>query len=107
MAGKIATFQQDVSIASLVFSNGATANLQGSLTTTGNVNFGAGGILEFSGANPAGYTFNSVVTNGATGALNAFANLTATDVSIGTVQTINIGQAAAPKTFTVDVSNGL
>ncbi|WP_218460218.1 hypothetical protein [Rickettsia sp. TH2014] len=44
-----------------------------------------------------------MVTNGATGTLNAYANLTATDISIGTVQTINIGQAAAPKTFTVGV----
>ncbi|WP_218460217.1 hypothetical protein [Rickettsia sp. TH2014] len=48
VAGQIAAFQQDVSTASLVFSNGGTADLQGSLTTTGDVDFGAGGILEFS-----------------------------------------------------------
>jgi len=110
-ANKIINFQQDVSAASLTFANASTANLQGSLTT-GNVDFNNTlGVLEFSGTTPptvTGYTLNSPIANGDNGTLNVYTtntNLTATNSSIGTVQTINIGQNTAPAAFTVDVSN--
>ncbi|WP_342269819.1 hypothetical protein [Rickettsia endosymbiont of Orchestes rusci] len=106
-AGKIVNFQKNVSAASLTFGNGGTANLEGSLTTTGNVDFGGGGTLEFSGlvggVNPANYTFNSTVANGNNGILAVNTTLIATNADIGKVKTINIG---AGKIFTVDASAG-
>ena len=111
-AGNIVNSTQNVSATSLAFTNGATANLSGSLGTANNavaVDFGAGGgVLEFSGTNLAGYLLNSPITNGNTGTLNVYTTgttLTATDSSIGTVQTINIGQENGSATFTIDVSN--
>ncbi|WP_341790343.1 autotransporter domain-containing protein [Rickettsia endosymbiont of Polydrusus tereticollis] len=106
--GKIVNFQQDVSAASLSFTDAGTANLLGSLTTTGEVDFGvSGGTLELSGlvgdANPANHTFNSIIANGETGILTVNTTLTATKSDIGKVKTINIGNA---KTFTVDASAG-
>ncbi|WP_341792055.1 hypothetical protein [Rickettsia endosymbiont of Gonocerus acuteangulatus] len=98
-------FQQDISTVILTLNNGGTADLKGSLTTTNDVEFNnGGGILQFSGTNPAGYSFNSAVTNGQNGTLNAYTNLTSTDASIGTIKTINIGQAAAPTTLTIAVN---
>ncbi|MFV0251488.1 MAG: hypothetical protein AB8U53_04570 [Rickettsia aeschlimannii] len=44
-------------------------SLQDSLTTSGNMDFTNGGVLEFSGANPAGYLLNSQIKNGNTGTL--------------------------------------
>ncbi|MCC8461952.1 MAG: hypothetical protein LN546_01970 [Rickettsia endosymbiont of Ecitomorpha arachnoides] len=105
---KTVIFQKSVSATSLTLGNNAVANLQDSLTTSGNVDFINGGILEFSGTNLAGYLLNSPITNGNTGTLNVYTTgttLTATDSSIGTVQTINIGQGNAAAAFTVDVSN--
>nr|WP_253308436.1 hypothetical protein [Rickettsia endosymbiont of Ceutorhynchus assimilis] len=107
VGGKIVNFQQDVKAASLKFFAANTANLLGSLTTTGNVDFGGGGTLEFSGLvggiNPANYTFNSTVANGNTGILAVNTTLIATNADIGKVKTINIG---AGKIFTVDASAG-
>ncbi|QQV75716.1 hypothetical protein H6P87_01280 [Rickettsia tillamookensis] len=105
---KTVTFQKSVSATSLTLGNNAVANLQDSLTTSSNVDFTNGGILEFSGTNLAGYTLNSPITNGNTGTLNVYTTgttLTATDSSIGTVNTINIGQGNGSATFTIDVSN--
>ncbi|MEG8230050.1 hypothetical protein O6R16_03065 [Candidatus Rickettsia tasmanensis] len=82
------------------------ANLQDSLTTSGNVDFTNGGVLEFSGANPAGYLLNSQIKNGNTGTLNVYTTsttLTATDSSIGTVNTINIWQGNAAAAFTIEM----
>ncbi|CAK6509452.1 hypothetical protein [Rickettsia helvetica] len=96
-AGQTVNFTQNVLATSLTFSNGGTANLQGSLgslTNAVNVDFGGGGILEFSSTNSAGYLLNIPITNGNTGTLNVYTTgttLTATDSSIGTVQTIKIG----------------
>ncbi|KJV81798.1 cell surface antigen-like domain protein [Rickettsia hoogstraalii str. RCCE3] len=45
----------------LTLGNNAVANLQDSLTTSGNVDFTNGGILEFSGTNSAGYLLNSPI----------------------------------------------
>lgn len=106
--GKIVNFQRDVSAASLSFTDAGTANLLGSLTTIGGVDFGvSGGTLEFSGlvgdANPDNYTFNSIIANGDTGILAVNTTLIATKPDIGKVKTINIGNA---KTFTVDASAG-
>ncbi|WP_231555774.1 hypothetical protein [Rickettsia hoogstraalii] len=50
-----------MSAASLTLGNNAVANLQDSLTTSGNVDFTNGGILEFSGTNSAGYLLNSPI----------------------------------------------
>ncbi|WP_017442698.1 beta strand repeat-containing protein [Rickettsia gravesii] len=80
----------------------------GQLTTNGNVDFTNGGVLEFLGANPAGYLLNSQIKNGNTETLNVYTTgttLTATDLSIGTVNTINIEQGNAVAAFTIDVSN--
>ena len=105
VAGTTAEFQQDISTVILTLNNGGTADLKGSLTTTNDVEFNnGGGILQFSGTNPAGYLFNSAVTNGQNGTLNVYANLTSTDASIGTIKTIAIGQAAAPTTLTIAVN---
>ncbi|MFQ3886744.1 MAG: hypothetical protein AB8U88_03890 [Rickettsia conorii subsp. raoultii] len=105
---KTVIFQKSVSATSLTLGNNAVADLQDSLTTSGNVDFTNGGVLEFSGANPAGYLLNSQIKNGNTGTLNVYTTgttLTATDSSIGTVNTINIGQGNAVAAFTIDVSN--
>ncbi|BBJ32292.1 hypothetical protein RAS_14010 [Rickettsia asiatica] len=69
-AGQTVNFTQNVLATSLTFSNGGTANLQGSLgslTNAVNVDFGGGGILEFSSTNSAGYLLNIPITNGNTG----------------------------------------
>ncbi len=105
---KTVILQKSVSATSLTLGNNAVANLQDSLTTSGNVDFTNGGVLEFSGANPADYLLNSQIKNGNTGTLNVYTTgttLTATDSSIGMVNTINIGQGNAVAAFTIDVSN--
>ncbi|WP_231278388.1 beta strand repeat-containing protein [Rickettsia bellii] len=112
IGGTTAEFQQNVSVASVLFGNGGTADFKGSLNTdpTGNINFGTnpnGGILQFSGTNPNGYELSSVIENGGNGTLNVFTNLTAIEPSIGTIKTIVIGQTSAPNTLTVDVTKGL
>ncbi|KJV88708.1 beta strand repeat-containing protein [Rickettsia amblyommatis] len=104
---KTVIFQKSVSATSLTLGNNAVANLQDSLTISGNVNFTNGGVLEFSGANPAGYLLNSQIKNGNTGTLNVYTTgtITATASSIGTVNTINIWQGNAAAAFTIDLSN--
>lgn len=97
------TFGYDISVTSLSFTNGGTADLKGSLT--GSLNFGTnGGILQFSGTDPDGYSFNSAVTNGQTGTLNVYTNLTSTDASIGEIKTINIGQLGTPNALNIVVN---
>ncbi|WP_341794550.1 hypothetical protein [Rickettsia endosymbiont of Rhinocyllus conicus] len=97
------TFGDDISVTSLSFTNGGTADLKGSLT--GSLNFGTnGGILQFSGTDPDGYSFNSAVTNGQTGTLNVYTNLTSTDASIGEIKTINIGQLGTPNALNIVVN---
>lgn len=96
IGGTTAKFQQNVSVASVLFSNGGTADFKGFLNTdpTGNINFGPnpnGGILQFSGTDPNGYELSSVIENGGNGTLNVFTNLTAIEPSIGIIQTIAIG----------------
>ncbi|MFY9590326.1 beta strand repeat-containing protein, partial [Rickettsia endosymbiont of Halotydeus destructor] len=104
-AGSIVNFQQNVSGASLALNNGGTANLSGSLTTTGNVDFNkAASILRFSGGSPAGYQLNSPIANANNGVLNVFTNLTATDPTIGQIKTITIGNGAA-QIFTISTSS--
>ncbi|WP_341788721.1 hypothetical protein [Rickettsia endosymbiont of Lasioglossum villosulum] len=112
IGGTTAEFQKNVSVASVLFGNGGTADFKGSLNTdpTGNIDFGPnpnGGILQFSGTDPNGYELSSVIKNGGNGTLNVFTNLTAIEPSIGTIQTIAIGQKNAPNTLTVDVTKGL
>ncbi len=67
---KTVILQKSVSAISLTLGNNAVANLQDSLTKSGNVDFG--GVLEFSGANPACYLLNSQIKNGNTGTLNVY-----------------------------------
>lgn len=101
--GKTVTFGDDISVASLSFTNGGTADLKGSLA--GSLNFGTnGGILQFSGTNSDGYSFNSAVTNGQNGTLNVYTNLTSTDASIGEIKTINIGQLGKPNAINILVN---
>lgn len=112
IGGTTAEFQKNVSVASVLFGNGGTADFKGSLNTdpTGNINFGTnpnGGILQFSGTDPNGYELSSVIENGGNGTLNVFTNLKAIEPSIGTIKTIAIGQTSAPNTLTVDVTKGV
>lgn len=101
--GQKVTFGDDISVTSLGFTNGGTSDLKGSLT--GSLNFGTnGGILQFSGTNPNGYSFNSAVTNGQNGTLNVYTNLTSTDASIGEIKTINIGQLGTPNALNIVVN---
>lgn len=112
IGGTTAEFQKNVSVASVLFGNGGTADFKGSLKTdpTGNINFGTnpnGGILQFSGTEPNGYELSSVIENGGNGTLNVFTNLKAIEPSIGTIKTIAIGQTSAPNTLTVDITKGI
>lgn len=77
--------------------NSTAANNKGILNFVGEVDFNAGGILEFNGADgPAGkiipHFFNSTIQNGANGTLNVNTSmLIANNVEIGQIDTINIG----------------
>ncbi|WP_395477072.1 hypothetical protein [Rickettsia endosymbiont of Pantilius tunicatus] len=86
-----------------LLTGGGPADLKGSLT--GSLNFGTnGGVLQFSGTNPAGYSFNSAVTNGQNETLNVYTNLTSTDASIGDISIINIGQLGTPNALNILVN---
>ncbi|MGX6960261.1 MAG: beta strand repeat-containing protein [Rickettsia endosymbiont of Pentastiridius leporinus] len=93
----------DVFVDGVSFENGGKLQLNRNLTAP-NIDFGAnGGILEFKGN--AQHTFKAVVANGQTGILNALTTLTATDQTIGTIKTINIGAVDNKQTFTIQVNN--
>ncbi|MCX4083501.1 hypothetical protein N7281_01120 [Rickettsia hoogstraalii] len=80
----------DVFVGGVNFTNGGKLQLNKNLTAK-NVDFGAkGGTLEFNGNDK--YIFNAVIANGQTGILNVLTTLMATDASVGTLKTINIGR---------------
>ena len=93
----------DVFVGGVNFTNGGKLQLNKNLTAK-NVDFGAkGGTLEFNGNDK--YIFNAVIANGQTGILNVLTTLTATDASVGTLKTINIGNANAGQSFLIVVNN--
>ncbi|MCC8419316.1 MAG: autotransporter outer membrane beta-barrel domain-containing protein, partial [Rickettsia endosymbiont of Glossina mortisans submortisans] len=93
----------DVFVGGVNFTNSGKLQLSKSLSAK-NVDFGAkGGTLEFNGNDK--YIFNAVIANGQTGILNVLTKLTATDASVGTLKTINIGNANAGQSFLIAVNN--
>jgi len=97
------SLDDDVFVGGINFTNGGKLQLSGNLTTP-NIDFGAnGGTLEFNGNGQ--YTLSSTITNGENGILNVLATLTATDSTIGTLKTINIGKTGTKQTFTIKVNN--
>jgi len=87
--------------------NGALLRIQGDLVSeyvdfdnaAGALNIGN---LEFYGVNPA--AFDGEFRHPAQGVLNVNTDLTVSDLTAAQITTINIGSAAAPKTYSFDVS---
>ncbi|HJD59543.1 MAG TPA: autotransporter domain-containing protein [Rickettsia endosymbiont of Omalisus fontisbellaquei] len=94
----------NVFVGGINFTNGGKLQLSKNLAAK-NIDFGAkGGTLELDGKGQ--YIFNAVIANGQTGVLNVLTTLTATDASVGTLKTINIGDANAGQNFLIEVNNG-
>lgn len=94
----------DVRVDQFNYTSTGVATVDGNLTATAGVNFGDfASTLTFNGvAGP--YTFASPVIAAGAATLNVDTDLTVTDQSIGTIQTINIGQVGTPQNLTIAVN---
>lgn len=95
---------KDTFVGGVNFENGGKLQLNGNLTTP-KIDFGAkGGTLEFKG-NGDKYTLNSDIANGENGTLNVLTTLVTLNPTVGTIKTINIGEAGTPKVLSIETKN--
>ena len=101
---KVVDLQGNVKVNNFNFTSDGIAVVGGTLTAKTGVNFdGFASTLTFNGmAGP--YTFASPVVSAGAATLNVDTNLTVTDQSIGTIQTINIGQVGTSQNLTIAVN---